>query len=98
MGLSSFDRDVLNQIIDNMVNDIRPVVVFARKPEMKSMLKERDGFDFSLGVAVAEIYMPFLIGFRRRNGKTVNKEEEAEMFNILGKRIHEVKEAIFKCG
>ena len=98
MGLSSFNRDVLNQIIDNMVKDIRPVVDFARKQELRILLKDRDGSDFSLGVAVAEIYMPFLIGFKRRNGRSVNQEERAELFNVLGQRIHEIKEAIFKCG
>ena len=98
MGLSSFDKDVLNQIIDNRVKDIRPVVDYARMPEIRIMLNDRDGYDFSLGVTVAEIYMPFLVGFKKRNGISVNKEERAEMFNIIGQRIHEIKEAIFKCG
>ena len=98
MGLSSFDRDVLNQIIDNIVKDIHPVVEFARMPELRSMFKDRDGSDFSLSIAIAEINMPFLIGFKSRNGRSVNQEERAELFNVLGQRIHEIKEAIFQCG
>jgi len=98
MGLSSFDRNVLNQIIDNIVKDIRPVVEFARIPELRSMFKDRDGFDFSLGVVVTEINMAFIAGFKKRNERGLNKEEKDELFNFLGTRIYEIKEAIFKCG
>jgi len=38
--------------------------------------------------------MSFDAGFKMRNGRPVNEDEKAEMFNILGKRIHEIKEAI----
>ena len=61
MALSPFDRNVLNQIIDSIVNDIRPVVVFSRIPELRNMFKDRGGFDFSLGAAVAEINTVFLM-------------------------------------
>ena len=98
MALSSFDRGILNQIIDNIVKDIRSVVEFARIPELRSMFKDRDGFDFSLGVAVTEINMAFIAGFKKRNERELNKEEKAELFNFFGTRIYEIKEAIFKCG
>ena len=67
MALNPFDRDDLNQMTDNVVKDIRPVVEFARMPGLRDMLKDRDGFDFSLGVAVSEIYTAFLIKFKMRN-------------------------------
>ena len=98
MALSSFDRGILNQIIDNIVKDIRSVVEFARIPELRSMFKDRDGFDFSLGVAVTEINMMFVEGFKLRNKRELNKEEKAELFNFFGTRMYEIKEAIFKCG
>jgi len=98
MALSPFDRNVLNELIDSCVNDITAVVEFARIPELKSMLNDRDGSDFSLGATIAEIYTAFLVGFKMRNGRKISNEEKAEIFNILGKRIHEIKEAIFKCG
>ena len=94
MGLSSFDRVVLNQIIDHVVKDIRPIVEFANMPELRSMYNYKDGSDFSLGAAVTELNMSFDAGFKMRNGRPVNEDEKAEMFNILGKRIHEIKEAI----
>ena len=94
MGLSSFDRDVLNQLIDHVVKNIRPVVEFASIPELRSMYKDKDSSDFSLGAAVTEIHMAFVEGFKIRNGTPVNEDEKAEMFNILGKRIHEIKKAI----
>jgi len=47
---------------------------------------------------VTEINTAFVIGFKIRNGRLVNVDEKAEMLIILGKRIHEIKEAIFKCG
>jgi len=33
-----------------------------------------------------------------RNGRGLNKEESAELFNFFGTRIYEIKEAIFKYG
>ena len=98
MALTDYDRVILNQLIDRCVNDISSLVEFARMPELRSMFKDKDGYDFSLGAAVSEINMGFLQGFILRNHRPTNKEERAEMLNILGKRIHEIKEAIFKCG
>ena len=98
MGLSSFDRDVLNQIIDNIVKDIRPVVEFARIPEFRGMLKEKDAFDFSLGFAIAEINGSFLVSFFKRNNRNTTQDDRDEMLRILGKRVGEIHEAIFKCG
>ena len=98
MALSGFDKKLLNDLIDHTINDIRSVVEFARKPELRSMFKDRDGFDFSLGVAVTEINMMFVEGFKLRNKRELNKEEKAELFNFFGTRMHEIREAIFKCG
>ena len=98
MVLSEYDKIILNQLIDHSVNDISSLVEFARMPELRSMYKDKDGYDFSLGAAVTEIHMGFLQGFVLRNHRPTNKEERDEMLNILGKRIHEIKEAIFKCG
>ena len=98
MALSGFDKKLLSDLIDQVVNDIKPIVEFARKPELRSMFKDRDGFDFSLGVAVTEINMMFVEGFKLRNKRELNKEEKAELFNFFGTRMYEIKEAIFKCG
>ena len=98
MALSGFDKKLLSDLIDQVVNDIKPIVEFARKPELRSMFKDRDGFDFSLGVAVTEINMMFVEGFKLRNKRGLNKEEKAELFNFFGTRMYEIKEAIFKCG
>ena len=98
MALSDFDKKVLNDLIDNTVNDIRPVVEFARIPEFRGMLKEKDAFDFSLGFAIAEIHGSFLIGFFKRNNRITTQDDRDEMFRILGKRVGEIHEAIFKCG
>ena len=98
MTLSGFDKKLLNDLIDHVVNDIKPIVEFARKSELRSMFKDRDGFDFSLGVAVTEINMMFVEGFKLRNKRELNKEEKAELFNFFGTRMYEIKEAIFKCG
>ena len=98
MALSGFDKKLLSDLIDQVVNDIKPIVEFARKSELRSMFKDRDGFDFSLGVAVTEINMMFVEGFKLRNKRELNKEEKAELFNFFGTRMYEIKEAIFKCG
>ena len=98
MALSGFDKKLLNDLIDHVVNDIKPIVEFSRKPELRSMFKDRDGFDFSLGVAVTEINMMFVEGFKLRNKRELSKEEKAELFNFFGTRMYEIKEAIFKCG
>ena len=98
MALTDYDKVILNELIDHCVNDITSLVEFSRMPELRSMLKDKDGYDFSLGAAVAEITVGLLQGFMLRNNRPTNKEERDEMLNILGKRIHEIKEAIFKCG
>lgn len=98
MALSGFDKKLLNDLIDHVVNDIKPIVEFSRKSELRSMFKDRDGFDFSLGVAVTEINMMFVEGFKLRNKRELNKEEKAELFNFFGTRMHEIREAIFNCG
>ncbi len=98
MALSEFDKKVLNDLIDQTIEDIKPIVEFARMPELRSMYNDKDGSDFSLGAAVTEINTEFVIGFKIRTGRRVNVDEKAEMLSILGKRIHEIKEAIFKCG
>ena len=98
MALSDFDKKELNDLIDHTIDDIRPIVEFARIPEFRGMYINKDGSDFSLGAAVTEINTAFVIGFEIRNGRLVNVDEKAEMLIILGERIHEIKEAIFKCG
>ncbi len=98
MTLSSDEKDVLNTLIDHIVNDIEPVVVFARIPEFKGMLKDKDASDFSLGLALGEIHSAFLTGFKKKNGRHLDEEERAELFNTLGRRIGEIHEAIIKCG
>ncbi len=98
MVLSDYDKVILNELIDNCINNISNLVEFARVPELRSMYKDKDGYDFSLGCAVTEIHMGFLQGFILRGKIRPAKEDTAEMYNILGRRIHEIKEAIFKCG
>ena len=98
MALSNFDNKVLNDVIDSVINDIGSVVEFARFPEFQGMLKDKDASDFSLGLALAEIHTSFLTGFNKRNRRDLDKEERAELFNTLGRRIGEIHEAIFKCG
>ena len=98
MALSEFDKKELNDLIDHTMEDIRPIVEFTRMPELRSMYIDKDGLDFSLGAAVTEINTAFVIGFEIRTGRRVSIDEKAEMLIILGKRIHEIKEAIFKCG
>ena len=98
MALNDFDKKVLNDLIDQTIDDIKPIVEFARMPELRSMYIDKDGMDFSLGAAVTEINTAFVIAFKTRTGIRVSVDEKAEMLNILGKRIHEIKEAIFKCG
>ena len=98
MSLNDFDKKALNDLIDHTIDDIKPIVEFARMPELRSMYIDKDGSDFSLGAAVTEINTAFVIGFKIRTGRRVSVDEKAEMLKILGKRIHEIKEAIFKCG
>ena len=98
MALSEFDKKELIGLIDHTIEEIKPIVEFTRMPELRSMYINKDGSDFSLGAAVTEINTAFVIGFKIRNGRLVNVDEKAEMLIILGKRIHEIKEAIFKCG
>ncbi len=98
MVLNDYDKVILNELIDHCVRDISGVVEFARIPELRSMYKDKDGFDFSLGCVVTEIQMSFLQGFLARHNRRTNEEDTVEMYNILGRRIHEIKEAIFKCG
>ena len=98
MSLSEFDKKELNDLIDHTIMDIKPVVEFARIPEFRGMLKDKDASDFSLGMALAEINGSFLIGFFKRNYRLTTKDDRDEMFRILGKRVGEISEAIFKCG
>ncbi len=98
MGLTNLERGILNRQIDYTVGDIQPIVEFARIPELRSMCNDKDGFDFSLGSAITEIHLAFVMGFKARNQRPINKEEKNEIFNILGRRIHEIKEAINKMG
>ena len=96
MALSSFDKNILNQLVDHCVDNIDGLFSLAKIPEIKSMLKDKDGADFVLGIAITEIQAGFLSGFMLRNGRGLNKEESAELFNFFGTRIYEIKEAIFK--
>jgi len=98
MVLSPFDKDILNQLVDHCVNNIDGLFSLARIPEIKSMLKDKDGIDFVLGIAITEIQAGFIAGFKMRNERGLNKEESAELFNFFGTRIYEIKEAIFKYG
>jgi len=98
MALSDIDKKVLNDLIDNTVNDIMTIVEFARIPEFKGMLKDKDASDFSLGFAIAEIHASFLVDFFNRNNRNTTQDDRDEMFRILGKRVGDIHEAIFKCG
>jgi len=46
MSLNDFDKKVLNELIDQTIEDIKPIVEFARMPELRSMYIDKDGSDF----------------------------------------------------
>jgi len=98
MALGIVDRGSLEQMIDYAVNNMQDIIGMARMAEFKPILKNKDGEDLALGLAIGEIYTSFLVGFNLRNHRTPNQDEKDDLFKIVVKRLSEIQNAIFKCG
>ena len=98
MVLNPADRGILEQLIDQAVKDMRMTVQFVRSDRYSKIIKDKNGEDFILGFVFGRIDTTFKATFITTQDRILSKQEILEVENIIYNRIHELKEAIFKCG
>ena len=98
MALNPIQRDILEQLIDQSIKDMQATVQFVRSDRYSKIIKDKNGDDFVLGFIVGRIDTTFKANFIATHGRILSDEEIQEVENIIYNRIHELKEAIFKCG
>jgi len=98
MVLNAFDRRVLEQLFDESVVNMKLDVDVARNKMFENILNDKDGVDLALGFAIGTIHTSFIVGFRQRNGRTLNQDESMELMYITKNHLGQLKEAIFQCG
>ena len=54
--------------------------------------------DLALGIVIGTIHTLFISGFKLRNGRKLNSEENIELFRITKSKLGQLREAIFQCG
>ena len=54
--------------------------------------------DLALGIVIGTIHTSFISGFKLRNGRKLNSEENIELFRITKSKLGQLREAIFQCG
>ena len=98
MIFNAFDRGVLEQLFDGSVSGMKTNVDVARDEMFKNMLNDKDGVDLALGFAIGTLHTSFIVGFRQRNGRSLNHDEIMELMSITKSHLGKLKEAIFQCG
>ncbi len=98
MVLTAFDRGVLEQLFDESVLNMKLDVDVARNEMFENILNDKDGVDLALGFAIGTIHTSFIVGFRQRNGRSLNHDELMELMYITKNHLGQIKEAIFQCG
>jgi len=98
MVLNAFDKRVLEQLFDESVLHMKIDVVVARDEIFENILNDKDGADLALGFAIGTIHTAFIVGFRQRNGRSLNHDESMELMRITKNHLGQLKEAIFQCG
>jgi len=98
MVLNAFDRRILEQLFDESVLSMKLDVGVARDEMFENILNDKDGADLALGFAIGTIHTSFIIEFRRRNGRSLNRDELTELMYITKNHLGQLKEAIFQCG
>jgi len=98
MVLTAFDRGALEQLFDESVLNMKLDVDVARNEMFENILNDKDGVDLALGFAIGTIHTAFIVGFRQRNGRSLNHDELMELMHITKNHLGQLKEAIFQCG
>ena len=98
MALNPTHRGILEELIDQSIKDMQATVQFVRSDRYSKIIKDKNGDDFVLGFIVGRIDTTFKANFIATHGRILSDEEILEVENIIYNRIHELKEAIFKCG
>ena len=98
MVLNAFDKGVLEQLFDESVSHMKLDVDVARNEMFENILNDKDGGDLALGFAIGTIHTAFIVGFRQRNGRSLNQDESMELMHITKNHLSILKEAIFQCG
>jgi len=98
MVLTAFDRRILEQLFDESILSMKHDVDVARDEMFENILNDKDGADLALGFAIGTIHTSFIVGFRQRNGRSLNHDELIELMYITKNHLGQLKEAIFQCG
>ena len=98
MIFNEFDRGVLENLFESGIRDMEINVDVARDEMFRSVLNDKDGVDLALGIVIGTIYTSFISGFKLRNGRKLNLEENIELLRITKSKLGQLREAIFQCG
>ncbi len=98
MIFNEFDRGVLENLFEISIRDMEINVDVARDEMFRSVLNDKDGVDLALGIVIGTIHTLFISGFKLRNGRKLNSEENIELFRITKSKLGQLREAIFQCG
>jgi len=89
MGLTKQFREILDQLIDDKIKEVReyklPAYMF------KQLIG--DEHDFVLGFIIGEIYDLFNNLFISINKRNMSEEEIMEVYHIIRSRVPEIKNA-----
>ena len=97
MIFNEFDRGVLENLFEISIRDMEINVDVARDEMFRSVLNDKDGVDLALGIVIGTIHTLFISGFKLRNGRKLNSEENIELFRITKSKLGQLREAIFQC-
>jgi hypothetical protein len=98
MGFNPTARGIVDKYIDNAIKDIPEFMSVVRMKEVKERFLFNSEEDFVYGVVYGRIIFGLDHLFDLAFGRHMNKEESDELNLIIGNRMREVKNAIFKTG
>ena len=98
MVFNQADHQILEQLFNYSISDMKPIIGVARDEKFRSGLNDKNGDDLALGLVIGNIHTSFYAGFKQRNGRTLDSQEIEELFSITFSKIPQLKEAIFQCG
>ena len=95
MGLTSTDRGILDQIIDNSVNNAKRNFKFFSHEKIKQGFQLKNVEEFVFGIEYGTITNAYGNYFNSVHFRVPTTEEVDEMTQVIMNRLVEIKKAIY---
>lgn len=98
MSLSIEERGILEKTLDITVKNGTSLTKMWSTDDMSKSIGINSEIDFSIGFLLGDIMKGYWIGFKARNRRHLDKQEQDEFWDIVVSRMPQIKDSIHQAG